>query len=297
MVYKLFGAYKITHLWQQFLQQTNQLNYILLFLTLLLVFINWGIEVVKWKYLLQIFEPITYQQAIKSILSGVALSIITPNQLGDFVGRVIHLKELNKIKGSLVAVVGHTAQVIVTLTFGVFATVYLLVKKQYLPVENSTYFYAAGLVLVVTSILVYINLQIVFNKINQVKFLVRIKEYLQVFAAYNRKDLMYILALSFVRYGVFLTQYYLLLNFFGVKLGLFTALSCIIATFCVQSVVPSFIFLDIGLRGASAMLFFEMFNQNLIGILLSAYTLWIFNMMLPAMGGLAIIYRTKFLKN
>jgi hypothetical protein len=286
--YKLIYAYHINSLFQRFeLKQQIGSIYWLLVASFLLIF-NWGIEALKWKLLIQKYEPIDYKTAIKAILSGVTLSIITPNQIGDFAGRVIHLEVLNKIKGSLVAVIGHTAQVIITLFFGLFSLSFF---SEQLP--GYWYLLPLGYGLIFLLILVYLNLSLVYSKINKLTWFVKFEQYVNVFGAYNRQELGLLLLLSFLRYTVFLTQYYLLLRFFKVDIDFFPALACIIATFCVQSVVPSFLLLEIGLRGATALMFFSLYSLNQEGILLAAYSLWIVNMLFPAILGMYFIYKVR----
>ena len=96
-----------------------------------------------------------------------------------------------------------------------------------------------------------------------------------------------------MRYLVYLSQYYFLLQFFKVEIDLVPTIACIIGTFCVQSVVPSFLLLEIGLRGASALTFFTIFTNNQEGILLAAYSLWVINILLPALLGMYFIYKVK----
>jgi len=288
IVYKLLYAYHINTLYHEFNGAQHVGSPIYLVLAILLMAVNWGLESVKWKYLIQNFEPIDIKTAVKAVFSGVTLSVITPNQIGDFAGRVIHLEVMNKFKGSLVTVIGHTAQVIVTLFFGLFSLLYFtgsLVQQNYLmPLAT---------VLVIFIVWGYLKMEWIYAKIEHLPWVHKFEKYVDVFGAFNTQKLLYILGLSFMRYLVFMFQYYLLLQYFKVEIPLEPAMACIIGTFCVQSVVPSFLLLEIGLRGASALLFFTIFSGNHTGILLSAYSLWMVNMLLPALLGLYFIYRVK----
>jgi hypothetical protein len=286
--YKLVFAYHYDNLFAQFELREHLGSPFLLIATLLLVVFNWGIESIKWRILINRFEPISLDTAIKAVLSGVTLSIITPNQLGDFAGRVIHLEVLNKIKGTLVTVIGHTAQVLVTLFFGFFALAYF-----------SSHFYHQefwipfAAVLLPILVFLYINLTGLYNWMNRFSWVRKFEKYIEVFGAYSKVELTKILALSIFRYLVFLFQYYLLLKYFQVHIDFIPAMACIVATFCVQSMVPSFLLLEIGLRGASALAFFTLFSVQPENILLAAYSLWIINMLLPALFGMYFIYRVK----
>ena len=59
---------------------------------------NWLLEIVKWQLLVRKNEHISFTEAAQGVLSGVALNMITPNQLGDFVGRVMHVKKLDNVR-------------------------------------------------------------------------------------------------------------------------------------------------------------------------------------------------------
>jgi hypothetical protein len=117
-----------------------------------------------------------------------------------------------------------------------------------------------------------------------------------VFSFYTRNELLQVLILSFLRYLIFIVQYVLLLHFFGIELSITQSVYCIITTLCAQSFIPSFLLVEIGMRGASALFFFTLFTNNVGGVLLSAYSLWIINLMLPALFGLWVILKLRFTK-
>lgn len=288
IIYKLFYAYSINDLFKTF-DATEDLGAIYyLILAFILLFANWGLEAIKWKSLISRFEPIPFSVAIKAVFSGVTLSIITPNQIGDFAGRVIHLEIMNKWRGSLVTVIGHFAQVIVTLIFGLFSFSYFFMDRP-----GFYIWLILGFFLIVFLLFIYLNLQVVYKRVEHISWVAKFEKYVNVFAAFDFWHLSKILGLSMARYFIFLFQYYLLLQFFKVDIGFWLSLSCIIGTFCVQSVVPSFLLLEIGIRGASALAFFSMFSTNQAGILLSAYSLWMVNMLLPALLGMYFIYKVR----
>ena len=63
-----------------------------------LVFVNWGIEARKWQVLLRTLQPVSFFTAYKSVLSGVTLSINTPNRIGEYGGRILYVQEGKRIK-------------------------------------------------------------------------------------------------------------------------------------------------------------------------------------------------------
>ncbi len=194
IVYKLFYAYHIDTRFRDYQMAKEVGGWYYLALAIALMLVNWGLESVKWKYLIENFEPIDFSTAIKAVFSGVTLSVITPNQIGDFAGRVIHLEVMNKFRGSLVTVIGHTAQVIVTLFFGLFSLMYftgILVNQLYL--------FPLSILLVVLMVLGYLKLGWIYNKLKHLKWIHKFEKYVNVFGEFNSRKLLYILGLSFVR--------------------------------------------------------------------------------------------------
>lgn len=287
--YKLYYAYRITALWQEVSFQWTLINILLLSSVLLLMVANWWIEAAKWKMLVQRTEAFTFKQAVQAVLSGVALNIITPNQLGDFIGRVMHLKKLDKVRGTLLTVIGHTAQVIMTGAFGLLALIWFLLKLNKIADSTANIAFVTVTVLVFIAIAIYLNIGIV----RKLSLPPKAKKYLDVFSLYSRSEFVQILLFSFLRYVIFIVQYLLLITIFSVDVALQDGVACAIAVLFVQSFVPSFIMIDVGMRGASALWFFSFFTPQVAPVLLTAYGLWIVNLMLPGLAGLYFIMKWK----
>ena len=287
--YKLFYAYDLDRLWHETTVVWNVKSILLIVLTLVLMVFNWLLETLKWRLLVQKNENITFIEAMQGVLSGVALNMITPNQLGDFVGRVIHLKKMDKIRGTLITVIGHTAQVIMTAGFGLSALIWFMFYNKILSENQSNTAYTILLVLVVVTFVAYLNMA----WLSKLTITNKIKPYLNVFKLYKRSELVQVLMISFLRYIIFLAQYYCLLVLFNVDVTFAQGMACIIATLCAQSFVPSFILVEVGMRGASALWFFGMFTALATPVLLTAYTLWIINLMIPGLIGLFFILRWR----
>jgi uncharacterized membrane protein YbhN (UPF0104 family) len=294
IVFKLSYSYDLKKLYSEYnfdFTAKQMAGFVFVFL---LMFVNWGLETSKWKLLINKYESINFSNAFKAVLSGVTLSVITPNQIGDFIGRVVHLQVLNKIKGSLVTIIGHTAQVIIT---GILGTYALLTFVALIDIDIYFIWREIALVLLAFHIIIiflYIRFDILYGLLNKIKWLHKFEKYFEVFKAYSKIELSKVILISFIRYSVFVIQYYILLQNFGVQIPFITCIAAIVAVFCVQSIIPSFILIEIGLRGASAIFFFGEFSSNKIGILLSAYSLWMINMMLPALLGLFFIFQLKY---
>jgi hypothetical protein len=82
---------------------------------------------------MQKHEAVTNRQSWQSVCAGIVLSIITPNQVGDIVGKAIYLQSFDKIKGAVVSLLGGLAQTIASVTFGLLSIWWL----AYGPYRNS----------------------------------------------------------------------------------------------------------------------------------------------------------------
>src|SRR5690606_19904953 len=91
-----------------------------------MVFINWGLEARKWQLLVQPIQHMNFFTAYKSVLTGVALSINTPNRIGEYGGRILYIKEGSRIKAISLSIAGSISQLIITLLLGCGGLAYLL---------------------------------------------------------------------------------------------------------------------------------------------------------------------------
>jgi hypothetical protein len=289
--YKLFAAYEIHNLFDQIDFVWTYSKFLLLLSVLLLLPINICIEAIKWQVLIGKLEKVTFQWSLRSLVSGIALGVMTPNNLGDFVGRVMHLDKLNKWKGALIAVIGHTAQVMCAAIPGIFVYIFMFNELPFVA-SNFNLLLVILILLSIGSIIAYFYMPILSKWIKHQK----LSYYADVFAKYSKQDLLLVFMLSLLRYTVFTMQYVLLTQFFEVGPSYMQSTQAVVATLCAQLFMPSFLLVEIGMRGASALFFLGIYSTNVVAILLSAYTLWIINIMLPTLWGLIIIYQYKYRK-
>ncbi len=287
--YKLTYAYHLGDLLDQITFVWDKTTVLIILLSLLLTFINYALETAKWHLLIKKHEGQSYWQAFKGVFAGVALNIITPNQLGDFVGRVMFLKNFDKVRGTLITAISHTSQVISTIVLGVFSLIWLAPQKQMITQGTANILFWVFSGVTVATLIGYLNIRF-FAKLKITK---RFRTYLDVFELYSRADLMLLMIYSLTRYLIFTIQYLLFIQLFKVDVTLTQALACMMAAMFAQSFLPSFILVEIGIRGASALWFFSLFTNQVTPVLLSTYSVWIINLLLPGMFGLFFILQWR----
>ena len=60
-------------------------------LVCLMMLLNWSLEALKWKELTKAYHKMSFSEAFRSVISGVSTSFITPNRIGDFIGKLSYL--------------------------------------------------------------------------------------------------------------------------------------------------------------------------------------------------------------
>jgi uncharacterized membrane protein YbhN (UPF0104 family) len=282
------------------------------------MFLNWGIEAVKWRFLIRKLEKLSFIKAFTAVLSGVTISTFLPNRTGEYLGRVFILDKANRIHGILITIIGSISQLLVTVIFGLLSLMFIL--KDYLnslsiKLGLSSDYLLFGLILLNLSVIaicifIYFNLASLIGFTNRIKALRKYKltRYLKIFAWFSNKELLRILFLSLFRYIIFSLQFYLILSFLGLSLPVFRAGIFISSVFFITTIIPSIAFSELGLRGSVAISLFGFYFADLYhvsnGILVTdnwklvtaTSALWLINLIIPAIIGSLFIFRLRFFK-
>lgn len=302
--------------------QTNNVLYILA--CLLLVFANWGLESYKWQKMIAKVERISFIHAFKAVLSGVTVSIFTPNRVGEFGGRVVYLDRSDWIKGALISSLCGFAQLLITIALGIGG--FLFYFPIYFEINTYLYFLIAfiSLAFLVLLVFMFLNISIFESAIEKfnlylfkqvkIKWLKQVNNYLKVFSYYSLQELIYLLFISLLRYLVFSIQFWLMLKIFGIPLSLLTGLVLISVVFFCMTIIPTFAITEIGVRTSVAVFIIGSYylhqNHPLIpieaineanpdfspAVVASSFSLWLINLALPALIGAFFILRLRFNK-
>ena len=120
----------------------------------------------------------------------------------------------------------------------------------------------------------------------------------KILEEFNATILLQILFLSFVRYLVFIVQYFLLFAVFGVSLTWWQAASGMSVVFLVMAVIPTFTFLtEIGLRWEASIQVIQLYSANAVGIFACSFGIWLINLVIPALLGSLLILNIKLFRN
>lgn len=269
---------------------------IMLNVCIILFLINWSIESLKWKFLVSKILPLTFLKSVNAVLTGVTVSFFTPNRVGEFAGRVIHLPEGIRIKASLATFIGNIAQVITTVIFGSYACSFLIF---FFEIDASLKIFCMIAITLVNAVLLifYFNISILDKWLLKIKFLKKYATHFQAFSDYSGLDLLKILLLSILRYIVYAIQYVILLkmmNVGGEPVDLFFAVAIV---FIVITVVPSIVITELAVRTSVAVSIIGLLSDNKLGILEASLLLWLINLVIPAVAGSFTLLSIRLSKN
>lgn len=319
-IYKqVFHSQNAPKHWAAIFQLFDNRNLVFLFLAVfILSFLNWGIETYKWKFLISKTEKISFFKAFSAVLSGITVSVFTPNRIGEYFGRVFLLKKTNPWKGVFITVTGSISQLMITLFFGSAGTFFILyhygdliaTQTGLMIIQNKFFISALFIIAMIINILVvllYFNLMNI-HRIRLNRFGAKISNilsHLRALSDYSFNELLKVLFFSLCRYFVFTFQFYLLLHLFGIKIPFLTGFMLISAVFYIMAAIPSVALSELGIRGSASLFVFGLYCQHSymmnesvnMGILSASVLLWIINLIIPALIGSFFVMQLRFFKN
>lgn len=266
------------------------------FLAFLLMPLNWYLESYKWKMLVSKVEKISLLKSIRAVLAGVTFTMFTPNRIGEYGGRFLFLKAPWNPNIWLATFTGSYAQIIVTLGAGVGAAFILFEYLMELIGKDLLLHSVLNSLTALTLILLffYFNSGWAINLMNKSLFRKIFKKYRQADLRFSFLILLKSILLSAMRYGVYATQYYLLLKFFSIPIGFIDGLLFISLIYLVQTLIPSVAILELGIRSNIALFLLIDYSGKEPEILAATFILWLINLLIPAfLGYLAILFKRR----
>lgn len=267
------------------LAELEAINFWLIGLVAFLMLLNWSLEAIKWQTLLKHIQTVSFFTAFRAVMSGVTVSSILPNRLGEYLGRVFYVPYQKRIKTVIATIVGSFAQTLMTVILGSVA--FLFYFRSIQPKSDYLFYLLLAVSIGFSMILLflYLNVGLINRLIPPKTYLIKFKQYMKVLSYFHSKGLGLILLYAGLRYGVFFIQFMLLLYAFNVPLNLKGALVSIPLNFFTQAVIPTIALTELGVRGATAVHFIGHYAGNEAGILMSTYSLWLINLLIPAFFG------------
>ncbi|MBS1510701.1 MAG: flippase-like domain-containing protein [Bacteroidetes bacterium] len=286
--------------WQQVKQSWYSSEFIIV---LVLMLVNWGIEARKWQVLVLHLQPVSLVRAFKSVLAGCSITMLTPNRIGEYGGRILFLKEEHRIKAISLNIVSSISQLLITMIMGCAGLIYLRFFSHNNPNALTVLPDFWGNVLIYFSIsgtlllfLFYIRLGWLVGLMEKLTVFNKIIRHIQVLDEFSASQLLRLLSLSLVRYLVFVLQYLLLLNVMHVDIDHTLNFWLITVFYLVMAVAPTIGFLELPVRAKASIEVMKLFSSNTLGIESAALAIWLINLVIPALIGSILILGIKIVK-
>jgi len=282
--------------WQQLVQNIREHGTVPLICIVLLMLLNWSIEALKWQQLVNHLMPIGWWKALLGVLAGVSFTMLTPNRMGEFLGRVLYLPDGSRMKAATLTAMSSMSQLIITMTAGIMGILYWY-SSNVLPADGEQLLMRillfGTLLACIAVLLLYFNAGWMVRWMEKWPAAMKYAPIVHAVGEINRFELLKILGLAALRYIVFLIQYVLVFMALQLPIHWLDAIAATAILFLILAVVPSISLAELGIRGKVSLLVFGWYCQQAVGILLAAAVIWFINIILPALAGSLILLGVK----
>lgn len=260
-------------------------------LFLILWALNLYLDALIWRSVNGFLGVISLKRAFKTNFVSYALSFITPANSGEVAGRYIMLNQNQDRQKTLFLIFwSHFPRMIVKLGLGIPAILMLGVLSERLSLDLAM---AVAFFTVAILLLVYFNL----IKIQAWIYQRNIRRFnLAHYILNDRpryKEKLKLLMLAFIKYLVYNIQFVALLCLWGnVDLSL-ELLSSVVIFYFITSIIPTFAAVDFIIKAAAAIYVFDGSLADESLLVNAAFMIWVFNVALPALGGLVVILKSN----
>ena len=249
--------------------------------------LNWSLESLKWKTLVNEIKAIPFTEAIKQSLGSLTTSIITPNRIGEYGAKAIYYPKTSRKKILGLNLVGNLAQLGATVIFGSIGLWYV-VDTYSMPV----FYYKA----IRFGVLGIVFLFFLFTYSSRKKHTIKgysFSKLSRFFKNLHRRTIVTTGCLSLLKYVVFAHQFYFLIWLFAIDISYLEAMAFITSMYLLVSVIPTIFILDVIVKGSIAVWLFSFVGANEFVVLAITTLMWLFNFAFPATIGSYFVLNFK----
>ena len=244
----------------------------MLVLVLVLTSLNWYWEIKKWQYLVSQVKKIDFLTATYQSLTGFAVSMLTPNRVGEYGAKVLFFEPALRRKIFSLSLIGNFSQLGATVLFGL-AGIFWVWHKKLLDFNlldgSSGYAWLWGILFLLLLFIIY-------------------KKYLHKpsLLLTDRRIWTGSFRYAIFRYLAFATEFYLLYQTLNINVSDIGVLfSAIFIMYFLSAFVPMLAFLDWAVKGSIAVWVFAQLGLNDVLALKVTTLMWFFNFFVPFVAG------------
>jgi len=260
----------------------------------LLMFLNWFLEALKWRYVTKTLIDISLWEAVEAVFCGLTWAVTTPNRIGEYGGRVMFLPNRKRIPGIFAMGVGSFSQALITNVLGIISSVWFVLSfigdKKWVCIG----FVAILGALVLLQLIVYFHIKWMVYLFDKITFIRKYHRFFDVLSRYKTHELLKTMAFSLARYVTFTFQYYLVFQLLVPQVSIVPMLLVLMVFFFVTSTLPSLDLFDIGVRGFTAAHLFIYVTDQKLAVISCVSLIWLINLFIPAILGSLFVFKLKF---
>jgi hypothetical protein len=256
----------------------------------------WALEAIKWQRALSPFTSISFLRSWRSVWYGVVAGQLTPNRIGEPIGRLALIEPDVRGKAGVAAIWCSLSQQSITVFFGFLSLFWwtLMLKQSVLPEGAHVWLIYLSIILWTLLVLVAIfEINWFTSLIERISWVKRALHGESIRFGYSIGLGSIVFSISALRYILFSTQYVILLKIFGTQASIEDLYAAVGLTYLFSSFVPSFSVSEVGVRAGFAIWFVGMLYDNPVGITAASLFLWLLNLAIPALIGSWFKWRVK----
>lgn len=249
---------------------------------------NWFFEILKWKIVITPLKKISFKEAYQQTLIAFAVSLVTPNRIGDYGAKALFYPPKDRKKILLLNFISGASQMFITCLFGVVGCfkIYAVIAPYFS--TKKIMFLCFGLFLLLLFVYYFRNTTWFYKGISFQKIKVRL---LQI----PKEILLKTVLFSGIRYVIFSGMFLGLLLLFGAKTSISVLFPYIFVMYFLGSIVPIFSIFDLVLKGGIALVVFGSLEIDPSIILSTVFIMWVLNTVFPLFFGVFETLKRKAL--
>ena len=287
----LFASILLVFYWQltklNFSIESVELKFPLLFiLAFLLVPLNWFCEWQKWRITLKAAEVrSTNSLAFNAFLAGIVSGMLTPNMLGNFIGRIFYFQRRDRIAITVYTIFSNYGQFAASVIVGLIC-IFFLNETPFGLLPD--YFIWLALPVILFVFILHFYFDFLFSKFFKRRMReLRIPNKNRLFSSFHWKVLFW----SLFRLSVFSIQFYLVLVAFGAEFN-FILFLWIGQYYFWVTLAPSLFFGKVVIRDSIALWVLIAVVSNSTTIVAASFSIWIINLLIPTLFSV-LFFRSK----
>lgn len=239
---------------------------------------NWFFEILKWQTVISPVRKLSFTEATRQSLAALTVSLATPNRIGEYGAKAYFFASHKRKQVLLLNFFSNFTQMGITCIFGAYGLVYVIGNFGLSVSITNSVIVIFGLILFGTTGYIFKEKELFVKDLSIGKVL-RYTKNLPI--GLKVKTIVYAL----LRYIIFSSLFYLLLNFFGAEINVSEAMPIIFAMYLLASVIPTIFIFDVVIRGGIAVWLFSLSGIPEWPVLCTVLAMWLLNFVIPAIWG------------